>query len=153
MAVEQAEAAMTMRRVNSRRIGIAIGLLVLMIVRPVPAASKCANLTISQLLKTSTAVFTGEAVEVKPGEHFLETRFKISEAFKGTSADKEIWVLTYSVGSETPPKFEAARSYLVFAYKHEGKLVVAGGCTGTVEIRYAKKSISELRRLTRNRKG
>lgn len=153
MAVAPVEEAMKMIRVNSRRLGIAIGLLGLLIVRPLRAESKCANLPSSQLLKNATAVFSGEAAEVKPVEHFLETRFKISEAFKGTSAAKEIWVFTYSVGSETPPNFEAARRYLVFAHKHEGKLVVNSGCSGTVEFSYAKQSISKLRRLTRNRKG
>lgn len=143
---------MMISKTRSRKLGIAVGLLGLLLVRPVPAASKCANLTISQLLKNATVVFTGEAVEVKPVEDFFDTRFKISEAFKGTNAANEIWVLTYPVGSETP-NFEAGRSYLVFAQKDGGKLMVASSCFGTVEIRYAKQSISKLRRLTRNRKG
>jgi hypothetical protein len=67
---------MTMRRVNSRRLGIAFGLVGLLIVRPLPTASKCVNLTISQLLENSSVVFTGEAVEAKPLGGFLEIRFK-----------------------------------------------------------------------------
>jgi hypothetical protein len=137
--------------VNSRRLCIAIGILVLLASQPTLAAPKCLDSTVSQRLKRSTAVFTGEALEVRPVEHFLETRFRITETFKGTAEDTELRVLTYPISPETP-NFEPSRSYLVFAHSSRGKLIV-GGCGGTVEIRYAEESISKVRRLIRNRKG
>lgn len=94
-------------------------------------------------------MFTGEALAI--GAHSLEMRFKVLEAFKGTTVATELRVRTYSNSAETP-KFEPGRTYLVFAHGPDGKLM-AGACAGTVEIHYAKQAINELRRLTRNRKG
>ena len=117
--------------------------------QPSLASPKCGDTTVSERLKSSTAVFTGEALEVRPIEHLLEIRFKISEAFKGTANATEIRVFTYPISMETP-NFEPGHTYLVFAHKSEGKLM-ASGCAGTVKISHAKQEISKLRKLTRNR--
>lgn len=90
---------MMISKFRRKKLCIAFGLLGLLVVRPLPAASKCNNVPISQLFKTATAVFTGQAAEVKPVEHFLETKFQIREAFKG--AANETRVLTYPVNRNT----------------------------------------------------
>ena len=139
-----------MRSAKSTRLIIPIVLLGLLISQPGLASPRCLELTVSQRLKSATAVFTGEVLAVGPVEHFLETRFKVLEIFKGTVAT-ELRVSTNSNSAETP-RFEPGRTYLVFAHSHDGRLM-AGACAGTVEIQYAKQAISKLRRLTRNRKG
>lgn len=151
-ASPRGRSSMTMRRANSTRLIIPIVLLGLLTSQPGLASPRCLESSVSQRLKGSTAVFTGEALAVGPVEHFLETRFKVLEAFKGTTVATELRVRTYHSNSPEAPKFEPGRTYLVFAHGRGGNLM-AGACAGTVEIRYAKQAISELRRLTRNRKG
>lgn len=100
----------------------------LLISQPSLASPKCLESIVSKRLKSSTAVFTGEALAVIPVEHFLETRFKVVEAFKGTTVNTKLKVVTDSISAETP-KFEPGRTYLVFARGRDGKLM-AGACAG-----------------------
>ncbi len=139
-----------MRRTNLRRLIIPLFVSGLLSSQPSLASPRCLESTVSKRLKSSTAVFTGEALAVSPVDHFLETRFKVLESFKGTTVDTKLKVVTDSISAETP-KFELGRTYLVFAHGRDGKLM-AGACAGTVEIQYAKQSIGKLRRLTGNRK-
>jgi len=133
----------------SRTVVITILTTVLLSHQIVFAFPKCDFSTLSERFKRSRAVFSGEALEVKQTEEFFEARFKVSKSWKDVRAP-EIVVFTYPVGSETP-NFVVGRKYLVFAHVFRNKLL-AGGCSGTVELENAQDEVRQLERWSRRTK-
>jgi hypothetical protein len=91
-------------------------------------------------LKQSTAVFSGEVVEIKDGPNWLEARFKVDRSWKGIDT-QEVFVLTDA--SAESPHYHVREKYLVFAGTRDGKLFT-GACSRTKKLEYAESDLQQL---------
>ena len=96
--------------------------------------------SVKNVLKRSTAVFSGEVLETKSGVNFLEARFRVENSWKGVEAD-EVYVITD--GSAESPHYRVGEKYLVFAGIREGKLFT-GLCSRTKKLEYARGDLQQL---------
>lgn len=113
---------------------------------PIP---KCLSQSPVQMMKTSTAVFFGRAVEVNSSEETQVVRFSVTQSWKGIR-EREV-TLTNFLHHEAP-FFRPGNTYLVFAYNREGKLST-GACSGGGAIEYAYRAIRELNRWKAHRRS
>ncbi len=91
-------------------------------------------------LKKSTAVFSGEVLEITSGVNFLRARFRVERSWKGAEAE-EVFVLTDS--SIESPHYRVGEKYLVFAGISNNKLFT-GSCSRTKRLEYAEGDLQQL---------
>ena len=101
---------------------------------------RCLIVAPVERLKFSKAVFTGSVVEVKESEGIQVVKFSVARSWKCVRASE---VMVTNLVHHEGPYFRQGRSYLVYAYNREGKLST-GGCSGTVEVEYARDEIRQL---------
>lgn len=70
-------------------------------------------------LKKSTAVFSGDVLEIRSGVNFLQARFRVERSWKGVEAE-QVSVLTENTAES--PHYRVGEKYLVFAGIRDGKL-------------------------------
>src|SRR4030095_8175556 len=68
--------------------------------------------SIKGALKNSTAVLSGEVLEVRSGVNFLQAQFRVERSWKGVEAD-QVSVLTENHAES--PHYRVGEKYLVFA--------------------------------------
>ena len=112
-------------------------------------APKCSFVTPVERLKSSKAVFLGEAVDVSETEGIQVVSFRVYRSWKNASVGK--LTVTNFVHHEGP-YFQRGKSYLVYALERNGKLST-GGCSGTVEVAYAQNEIKQLDKWKSRRKS
>jgi len=106
--------------------------------RPYPP--RCFIVAPVERLKISKAVFSGLVLEVKESEGIQVVKFSVSKSWKYARAGE---VTVINLVHHEGPYFRQGRSYLVYAYNREGKLST-GGCSGTLEVEYARDDIRQL---------
>ena len=91
-------------------------------------------------LKNSTAVFSGEVLEIRSGVNFLQARFRVERSWKGVEAE-QVSVLTENTAES--PHYRVGEKYLVFAGIRDGKLFT-GHCSRTKRLEYAEEDLRQL---------
>ena len=91
-------------------------------------------------LKKSTAVFSGEVLEIRSGVNFLQARFRVERSWKGVEAE-QVSVLTENTAES--PHYRVGEKYLVFAGIRDGKLFT-GYCSRTKRLEYAEEDLRQL---------
>ena len=91
-------------------------------------------------LKNSTAVFSGEVLEVRSGVNFLRARIRVERSWKGVEAE-QVSVLTENTAEST--HYRVGEKYLVFAGIRAGKLFT-GDCSRTKRLEYAEEDLRQL---------
>jgi hypothetical protein len=91
-------------------------------------------------LKNSTAVFSGEVLEIRSGVNFLQARFRVERSWKGVEAE-QVSVLTENTAES--PHYRVGENYLVFAGIRDGKLFT-GTCSRTKRLEYAEEDLKQL---------
>ena len=91
-------------------------------------------------VKSSTAVFSGEVLEIRSGVNFLEARFRVERSWKGVEAE-QVFVLTENTAES--PHYRVGEKYLVFAGIRDGKLFT-GSCSRTKRLQYAEEDLKQL---------
>ena len=91
-------------------------------------------------LKNSTAVFSGEVLEIRSGVTFLQARFRVERSWKGVE-EEQVSVLTENTAEST--HYRVGEKYLVFAVIRNGKLFT-GNCSRTKRLEYAEKDLKQL---------
>ena len=91
-------------------------------------------------LKKSTAVFSGEVLEIRSGVNFLQARFRVERSWKGVEAE-QVSVLTENTAEST--HYRVGEKYLVFAGIRAGKLFTAD-CSRTKRLEYAEEDLRQL---------
>jgi hypothetical protein len=92
-------------------------------------------------LKKSTAVFSGEVLQLKRGGNFIEARFRVERSWKGIQAG-EVSVLEPESTAESP-HYQVGEKYLVFAGSQNGELFT-GNCSRTKKLEYAQGDLQQL---------
>src|ERR1044071_2804597 len=82
--------------------------------------------SVKTALKKSTAVFSGEVLELRRGGNFIEARFRVEHSWKGVKAG-EVSVLEPESTAESP-HYQVGEKYLVFAGSQNGELFT-GNCS------------------------
>ena len=101
---------------------------------------RCLIVAPVERLKISKAVFSGLVLEVKGSEGIQVVKFSVAKSWKYV---REGEVIVTNMVHHEGPYFRQGRSYLVYAYNREGKLST-GGCSGTLEVEYARDEIRQL---------
>lgn len=101
---------------------------------------RCLLIAPVERLKISKAVFSGLVIQVKESEGVQVVSFSIAKSWKHVRAG-EVTVTNFV--HHEGPYFRQGKSYLVYAYGREGKLST-GGCSGTVEVEFARDDIRQL---------
>ncbi len=96
--------------------------------------------SVKYALKKSTAVFSGEVLEIRSGVNFLQARFRVERSWKGVEAE-EVFVSTD--GSAESPHYRVGEKYLVFAGIRNGKLYT-GSCSRTKRLEYGEEDLQQL---------
>ena len=96
--------------------------------------------SIKVALKNSTAVFSGEVLEIRSGVTFLEARFRIERSWKGVE-EEQVSVLTENTAEST--HYRVGEKYLVFAGIRNGKLFT-GNCSRTKRVEDAEGDLKQL---------
>ena len=96
--------------------------------------------SIKGALKNSTAVFSGEVLEIRSGVNFLQARFRVEHSWKGVEAE-QVSVLTENTAES--PHYRVGEKYLVFAAIRGGKLFT-GNCSRTKSLEYAEEDLKQL---------
>ena len=96
--------------------------------------------SIKGALKNSTAVFSGEVLEIRSGVNFLQARFRVERSWKGVEAE-QVSVLTENTAEST--HYRVGEKYLVFAGIRDGKLFT-GNCSRTKRLEYAEEDLKQL---------
>ena len=91
-------------------------------------------------LKKSTAVFSGEVLEIRSGVNFLQARFRLERSWKGVESDE---VFVFTDGSAESPHYRVGEKYLVFAGISYDKLFT-GACSRTKRLEYAEEDLKQL---------
>ena len=91
-------------------------------------------------LKKSTAVFSGEVLEIRSNVNVLQARFRVERSWKGVETE-EVYVLTD--GTVESPHYRVGEKYLVFAGTRDGKLFT-GSCSRTKRLEYAEGDLQQL---------
>ena len=91
-------------------------------------------------LKNSTAVFSGEVLEIRSGVTFLQARFRVERSWKGVE-EEQVSVLTENTAEST--HYRVGEKYLVFAVIRNGKLFT-GNCSRTKRLEYAEEDLKQL---------
>jgi hypothetical protein len=96
--------------------------------------------SVKTALKRSTAVFSGEVVEIYSGAYFLQARFRVERSWKGVEVEE---VVVFTDGSAESPHYKVGEKYLVFAGFQNEKLFT-GLCSRTKKIEYAAEDLKQL---------
>jgi len=106
------------------------------------ATMRCLNgpKSIKGVLKNSTAVFSGEVVEIRSGVNFLQAQFRVEHSWKGVKAEQ---VSVFTENTAESPHYRVGEKYLVFAGIREGKLFT-GNCSRTKRLEYADEDLKQL---------
>lgn len=88
----------------------------------------------------STAVFSGEVLEIKSGGNFLAVRFQVERFWKGVTTEE---VSVSSDSTVESPHYRVGEKYLVFVGLYEGKLF-SGTCSRTRKLDYAQRDLDQL---------
>jgi len=96
--------------------------------------------SIKGALKNSTAVFSGEVLEIRSGVNFLEARFRVERSWKGVEAE-QVSVLTENTAES--PHYRVGERYLVFAGIRDSKLFT-GNCSRTKRLGNAEEDLKQL---------
>ena len=107
---------------------------------PRPHRPRCLLIAPVERLKISKAVFSGLVVEVKESEGVQVVKFSVAKSWKHVRAGE---VTVTNLVHHEGPYFRQGKSYLVYAYDREGKLST-GGCSGTLEVEFARDDIRQL---------
>jgi len=106
------------------------------------ATMRCLNgpKSIKGVFKNSTAVFSGEVVEIRSGVNFLQAQFRVEHSWKGVKAEQ---VSVFTENTAESPHYRVGEKYLVFAGIREGKLFT-GNCSRTKRLEYADEDLKQL---------
>jgi len=106
------------------------------------ATMRCLNgpKSIKVVFKNSTAVFSGEVVEIRSGVNFLQAQFRVEHSWKGVKAEQ---VSVFTENTAESPHYRVGEKYLVFAGIREGKLFT-GNCSRTKRLEYADEDLKQL---------
>ena len=106
------------------------------------ATMRCINgpKSIKAVFKNSTAVFSGEVVQIRSGVNFLQAQFRVEQSWKGVEAE-EVSVFTENAAEST--HYRVGEKYLVFAGIRDGKLFT-GICSRTKILEYAEDDLKQL---------
>jgi hypothetical protein len=96
--------------------------------------------SVNSTLKKSTAVFSGEVLEIRTGVNFLQARFRVERSWKGVESDE---VFVFTDGSAESPHYRVGEKYLVFAGIRNDKLFT-GICSRTKRLEYAEEDLKQL---------
>ena len=96
--------------------------------------------SIKGALKNSTAVFSGEVLEIRSGVNFLQARFRVERSWKGVEAE-QVSVLTENTAESS--HYRVGEKYLVFAGIRDGKLFT-GNCSRTKRLENAEEDLKQL---------
>ncbi len=89
----------------------------------VPQGDESIKQQVEKSYKNSTAVFSGEVVEVikSPDVYFVEVKFKVDKSWKNGFQD-EITITTGRGGGDCGYEFEVGKKYLVYVDGEKNKL-------------------------------
>ena len=106
------------------------------------ATMRCLNgpKSIKGVFKNSTAVFSGEVVEIRSGVNFLQAQFRVEHSWKGVEAEQ---VFVFTENTAESPHYRVGEKYLVFAGIRDGKLFT-GTCSRTKRLEYADEDLKQL---------
>ena len=106
------------------------------------ATMRCLNgpKSIKGVFKNSTAVFSGEVVEIRSGVNFLQAQFRVEHSWKGVEAEQ---VSVFTENTAESPHYRVGEKYLVFAGVRDGKLFT-GSCSRTKRLQYAAEDLKQL---------
>lgn len=106
------------------------------------ATIRCLNgpKSIKGVFKNSTAVFSGEVVEIRSGVNFLQAQFRVEHSWKGVEAEQ---VSVFTENTAESPHYRVGEKYLVFAGVRDGKLFT-GNCSRTKRLDYADEDLKQL---------
>ena len=106
------------------------------------ATMRCLNgpKSIKAVFKNSTAVFSGEVVQIRSGVNFLQAQFRVEHSWKGVEADQ---VSVFTENTAESPHYRVGEKYLVFAGIRDGKLFT-GNCSRTKLLEYADDDLKQL---------
>jgi hypothetical protein len=124
-----------------------LAILKLLFLATVQAHARCWLPPTPERLKNSTAVFSGQVLDIKSGEQVEEVRFKLIKSWKEVTKTE---VIILNTRHHEAAHYQIGKTYLVFAYGDRENLRT-GICTGTVEVQYAQNTIRELDRLIKHR--
>ena len=96
--------------------------------------------SVKNAVKRSTAVFTGEVLEIRTGRNYLEARFRVERFWKGVETQEVIVLFDNAVES---PHYKVGETYLIFAGTLQGKLFT-GNCSRTRRIEHAQADFEQL---------
>ena len=96
--------------------------------------------SVNSTLKKSTAVFSGEVLEIRTGLNFLQARFRVERSWKGVESDE---VFVFTDDSAESPHYKVGEKYLVFAGIRNSKLFT-GMCSRTKRLEYAEEDLKQL---------
>jgi hypothetical protein len=96
--------------------------------------------SIKGVFKNSTAVFSGEVVEIRSGVNFLQAEFRVERSWKGVEAEQ---VSVFTENTAESPHYRVGEKYLVFAGTRDGKLFT-GNCSRTKRLEYADEDLKQL---------
>lgn len=98
----------------------------------------------TEALEGASAVFKGKVIKLKEetidGEKYDVALISVSETWKGIEDSQ---VIVYTDWSSCQFQFEEEKEYLLYPYKHNGKLIVIN-CGRSAEINYAQEDLLEL---------
>jgi hypothetical protein len=113
------------------------------------APHRCVNTPVTELARSSKAVFAGQVIDVRESGEVEEVRFKILKSWKYVRGNE---VVVFNYPHHEAPQYQVGRSYLVFAGGEGGRLTT-GMCSGTIDLSYAQKEIRQLDRWWRRNKS
>lgn len=93
-----------------------------------------------EALQRADAVFSGVVVDASEVEHLLQVEIKVDKVWKGTIGERAA-IRTPIQSSACGYSFESAKSYLVYAFKHDGHLTT-GLCSRTALLEHAQEDIN-----------
>lgn len=106
------------------------------------AVVRCMNQpkSVEEAVKRSTAIFSGEVINVDASGTIIEARFRVEQSWKGLGDDEISVSASRTVES---PRYQVGEKYLVYADKWQGKLFT-GNCSRTKKIERATDDLQQL---------
>ena len=110
--------------------------------------ARCRVAPVPERLRNCRAVFTGKVISIEAGEKTEQVRLRITKSWKGPRSGE---VVISNVRHQEASRYEAGRSYLVFAAGYKGNLWT-GICSGSVNVESAEAEIKMLDQLSKRRR-
>jgi hypothetical protein len=106
------------------------------------SAMRCFNQpkSVKGALQRSTAVFSGEVLEIRSSLNLLQARFRVERSWKGVEAE-EVWVSSDDTAES--PHYRVGEKYLVFAGIRNETLFTSS-CSRTKQLVYAEADLKQL---------